>query len=288
VPSQPPLALAVLGRGVVDPGTPTLFADDEAVLRGRAAFETIRVYSGAPFRLDAHLLRLSSSAATLGLPNVDARALADLARQAVAAAGAPDATLRVVWTAGRESSGEGFAFALVTRLPPHLDELRSRGLRLVSLQLAVGTQTRQASPWLLPGVKSTSYAVNMAAQQEARSRGADDALFLSLDGVVLEGPTSNVWFREGDALFTPSLELGILAGVTRDTLIGGAGAAGYEVEEGRFTLERLAAADEVFMSSSLREVVGVSELDGRPVGSGTPGPAAERMQQVLRAAASAS
>ena len=73
-------------------------------------------------------------------------------------------------------------------------------------------------------MKSTSYAVNMAAQREARRRGADDALFLSLEGLVLEGPTSNIWFREGRTLHTPALDLGILAGVTRDTLIGAAAA----------------------------------------------------------------
>ena len=283
--SQPPLALAVLGRGIVDPAQPSLHADDEAVLRGRAAFETMRVYDGVPFRLDAHLARRAASAEVLALPAPDAAALADLARAAIGEAGAPGATLRVVWTAGREGSGQGFGFALVTALPAGRAAAAPRGLRLASLQLAIGARARQASPWLLPGVKSTSYAVNMAAQREARSRGADDALFLTLDGVILEGPTSNIWFRDGDTLYTPSLELGILAGVTRDTLIGGAASAGYRVEEGAFPLTRLAAATEAFTSSSIREVMAVVELDGRRVGDGSPGPAAARMQDVLRAAA---
>jgi 4-amino-4-deoxychorismate lyase len=286
--SQPPLALAVLGRGIVDPSQPSLHADDEAVLRGRAAFETIRVYDGTPFRLDAHLARLTASAEVLALPQPDTAGLADLARAAIAEAGAPGASLRVVWTAGREGTGQGFGFALVTALPDGLEEMRRRGLRLASLQLAIGAQARQASPWLLPGVKSTSYAVNMAAQREARNRGADDALFLTLDGIILECPTSNVWFREGDALFTPSLDLGILAGVTRDTLISCARDAGYSVEEGAFPLRRLAGADEAFTSSSIREVMSVVELDGKPVGDGTPGPAAARLQKSLRAAARSS
>ena len=81
-------------------------------------------------------------------------------------------------------------------------------------------------------MKSTSYAVNMAAQQEARRRGADDALFLSLEGTVLEGPTSNIWFREGGMLLTPELDLGILAGVTRDTLLAAAADRAYGVEQG--------------------------------------------------------
>ena len=280
-----PLALAVLGHGVVDPEQPHLHADDEAVLRGRAAFETMRVYGGVPFRLDRHLERLVASAGVLGLPLPDPGSLAALAAEAVTASGVPAATLRVVWTAGREGEERGQGFALVTALPEGLDDLRRRGIRLAALQLAIGAHVRQTAPWLLPGVKSTSYAVNMAAQREARRRGADDAVFLSAEGIVLEGPTSNVWFREGGVLLTPGLELGILAGVTRDTLLDAAAGAGYEVREGAFPLARLAAADEAFTSSSIREVVGVVELDGRPLGGGRTGPAAAAMQAALRAAA---
>ncbi len=231
----------------------------------------MRVYAGVPFRLERHLERLVASAGVLGLPLPDPATLAALAAEAVAAAGVPAATLRVVWTAGREGEERGQGFALVTPLPDGLDDLRRRGIRLAALQLAIGAHVRQTAPWLLPGVKSTSYAVNMAAQREARRRGADDAVFVSAEGIVLEGPTSNVWFREGGVLLTPALELGILAGVTRDTLLDAVAGAGYEVREGAFPLERLAAADEAFTSSSIREVMGVVELDGRPLGGG-PGP----------------
>jgi 4-amino-4-deoxychorismate lyase len=277
-----PLALAVLGRGVVDPGEPLLRADDDAVLRGRAAFETLRVYAGVPFRLDAHLERLASSARVLDLPAPDAAGLATLAADAVAACAAPDAVLRLVWTPGPDGAASPQGFALVTALPAGADERRDEGMAVVSLQLAVGARTRRASPWLLGGVKSTSYAVNMAAQREARRRGAEDALFVSLEGLALEGPTSNVWFREGERLCTPALELGILAGVTRDALLERARAAGVHVEEGEFPLDRVAAADEAFFSSSVREVMPVVRLDGQPVGDGRPGPTARRMQAALR------
>jgi len=193
--------------------------------------------------------------------------------------------LRVVWTGGREDAGEGFGFALVTEIPEGIDDLRARGIKLASLQLAIGAHARQALPWLLPGVKSTSYAVNMAAQREAKLRGADDAVFLSAERIVLEGPTSNVWFREGETLYTPSLDLGILAGVTRDTLIGAATAAGMRVVEDAFHLDRMAAADEVFAWSSVREVMPVVELDGSPVAGGRPGRVAQDLQAALRAAA---
>ena len=196
-----------------------------------------------------------------------------------------DCVLRVVWTGGREHEQQGVGFALVTALPEGLEQQRARGLSLASLPLAIGAHARRSSPWLLPGVKSTSYAVNMAAQREARRRGADDALFLSAEGIVLEGPTSNVWLREGDTLVTPPLELGILAGVTRDTLLAAAADAGLEVAEQEFALDRLAAAAEVFSSSSVREVMPVIELDGRAVADGRPGRAAAAMQVALRQAA---
>ncbi|MBA2461485.1 MAG: aminotransferase class IV, partial [Actinobacteria bacterium] len=145
------LAVAVGGRGVVDPAEPVLRADDEALLRGRAAFETLRVYGGAPFRLAEHLDRMASSADRIGLPAVNRLELEELARQALEAAGAPDAVLRLFWTPTPT------ALALVSELPDHHDALRERGQRVISLR-----GVRADEPWLLPGVKSTSYAVNMA------------------------------------------------------------------------------------------------------------------------------
>jgi len=281
-----PLALALLGHGVVDPGRPWLAVDDDAVLRGRAAFETLRVYDRRPFRLQSHLSRLRRSAAVLDLPEVDTDGLAALATDAVAAAAEPESVLRLVWTPGRPG-GSPTGFALVTALPADLDETRARGVALVSLQLAIGANARSESRWLLPGVKSTSYAVNIAAQREAHRRHADDAVLLSLEETVLECPTSNIWFREGDVVLTPSLDLGILAGVTREALLEAAAGAGTVVEEGAFPVSRLAAADEVFVSSSVREVMPVVSLDGRPVAGGAAGPAATAMQQALRRLATA-
>src|SRR3954447_23452338 len=295
-PRNPPLAVALLGRGVVDPEQPLLHADDAGVLRGRAAFETMRVYEGVPFRLDAHLARLVGSAEVLGLPAPEPARLGALALEGGGAAGGPRSglagggaggvgrcVLRVVWTGGREAERDGVGFALVTALPEGLEEQRRRGVALASLQLAIGAYARRSSPWLLPGVKSTSYAVNMAAQREAHRRGADDAVFVSAEGIVLEGPTSNVWFTVGGKLCTPGLDLGILAGVTRDTLLAAAAARGIEVVEDAFAIDRLFAADEVFTSSSVREVMPVVRLDERPVGNGEPGPVAAEMQEALRA-----
>lgn len=275
------LALAVTGRGLVEPEAPVLRADDEALLRGRAAFETLRIYCGVPFRIEQHLDRLAFSSAAIGLPPVDRAALGALAAAALAAAGVPDAVLRLFWTPGPEE-GSPTGLALVSPLPEQHEALRARGMRVASL-LGV----RAEAPWLLPGVKSTSYAVNMAADAEAKRRGADDAVFVDTAGTVLEGPVTNVWWRRGSTLFTPSLDLGILAGVTRAALLEAAPGLGYRVEEGAFPLAALAAAEEAFTSSSVREVMPVVELDGAPVGDGRPGPAAAALQQALRVAAGA-
>jgi 4-amino-4-deoxychorismate lyase len=279
------LSLAVSGRGVVDPEEPALHADDLGLLRGQAAFETTRVYGGRPFRLDEHVDRLAASAARIGLPPVDRAELERLAAEALAAQDAADCVLRFYWTGGREGTGTPTALALVSALPAELEERRARGLRLISLQLALDTTLRTESPWLLAGVKSTSYAVNMAAEAEARKRGADDAVFLSNDGVVLEGPVTNVWWRRGEQLYTPSLELGILAGVTRAEVLRLAGVLGYGVEEGRYGIADMAGAEEAFTSSSVREIMPVVELDGQRVGSGEPGDAAVSLQAALREAA---
>ena len=267
------LALAVGGRGLVDPQESVLRADDEALLRGRAAFETIRVYGGRPFKLAEHLARLAGSAERIGLPDVNRLELEELAGQALAAAGAPDCVLRLYWTP------TPVALALVSALPEHHDELRARGQRLISLR-----GVRADEPWLLPGVKSTSYAVNMAAEAEARRRGADDAVFVDRDAIVLEGPTTNVWWRRERTLYTPSLDLGILAGVTRAAMLELAGAAGYAVEQGEYGLTELLAAEEAFTTSTVREVMPVTELDGAAI---SRGPAADELQAALRRAAGA-
>jgi 4-amino-4-deoxychorismate lyase len=281
------LALLATGPGVVEGGgRPALDPLDLALVRGDAVFEALRVYAGRPFRLDAHLDRMAGSAEAIDLPLPGD--LEDLATRAVAAAGGGDAVLRLICTRGREGSGEGSgeggpaAFAICTDIPWSLEEERRRGLRLVLLTTATDPLVRAASPWLLPGVKTISYAVNMAAQRAARARGADDALLVGLGGELLEGPTANLWWRTGHTLHTPSLDLGILAGITRTVLRELAPGLGLKILEGVFTAEDLAAADEAFLSSSTREIMPVVEIDGAPIADARPGPAATDLQSALR------
>ena len=159
-----------------------------------------------------------------------------------------------------------------------IQPLRERGATAVSL-LGV----RATVPWLLPGVKSTSYAINMAAEAEARRRGVDEAVFVDGEGIVLEGTVTNVWWRKGDTLFTPALDLGILAGVTRAALMELAPGCGYHVEEGSYELDRLLQAEEALTSSSIREIMPLVEIDGHAIGRG---PASDELQQALRTLAS--
>jgi branched-subunit amino acid aminotransferase/4-amino-4-deoxychorismate lyase len=258
-------AVAVAGRGLVDPREPVFAADDEPLLRGRSVFETARVYDGRPFRLDEHLARFAVSAERLRLPTPDAAECGRLAEGVVRAAGERDLALRLYWTGSTLVATAG-------PIDPELETQRARGLRLAVVPWATGA---------LASAKSMSYAENMGAQDAAIARGADDALLVAQDGAVLEAPTANVFWREGGRLLTPSLELPILAGVTRAALLE---IAEYETEEGVFPLARLLGAEEVFLCSSIREVMPVAAVDGTTFGLG---PAAHELQQALRRLAAA-
>jgi branched-subunit amino acid aminotransferase/4-amino-4-deoxychorismate lyase len=253
-------AVAVAGRGLVDPGKPVFAADDEALLRGRSVFETTRVYCGRPFRLEEHLARFAESADRLRLPAPDAEECRRLAALVVDAAGESDLALRLYWT-GRT------LVATAGPVAPELEVQRARGLRLTVARWSTGA---------LASAKSMSYAENMAAQDAAMVAGADDALLVARDGTVLEAPTANVFWREGGKLVTPALELPILAGVTRAALLE---IAGYETGEGVYPLSRLLQADEVFVCSSIREVMPVAAVDETTF---ELGPAAYELEEALR------
>lgn len=283
-PEPRPLAVAVLGRGVIDPDAPVIHADDPGLLRGLAAFETLRVYGGRPFALDEHLDRLARSTERMGVGLPAAADLRALAMEAIEAAGVVDCSLRFTVTGGPAGSGP-VAMVLIGAIPATLESVRAAGITLITLQLGTDPRARINAPWLLDGVKSTSYAVNMAARDEALRRGADDAVFLAADGTVLEGPVTNVWWRHSETLYTPALDLGILAGVTRAWVVRFADDLGYEIEEGWYPRTEMASAEEIMTSSSVRELMPVVRLDGAPVGDGQPGPAAVALQDALRRAA---
>jgi branched-subunit amino acid aminotransferase/4-amino-4-deoxychorismate lyase len=237
----------------------------------------MRAYGGRLFRKEEHLGRLDASCLRLGLVPPARAEVEALIGDALGAADSKDSMVRVYSTPGRDGRGEPVTVVLVAELPPDLEEQRARGIRLISVEFEPAE--------LIGGVKSTSYAVNMMALDRADAQGADDAVFLARDGTVLEATTSNVWWRSGSTLYAPSLELGILAGVTRAALMDLAVSLGYPVEEGSYPLSELAAADEAFTTSAVREVMPCVELNGKPVGEGRPGPAAAELQAALRNAA---
>jgi 4-amino-4-deoxychorismate lyase len=254
------LAVAVADRGLVDPHEPVFSADDEALVRGRSVFETTRVYGGRAFLLDRHLARFAVSSHRVGLPSPDRAECERLTELVIAAAGVNELALRLYWT-GRT------LVATASPVGPELEEQRARGLRLASVPWATGA---------LASAKSMSYAENMGAQSTAIGAGADDALLVAGDGTVLEAPTANIWWREGETLLTPALELPILAGVTRGLLLE---LSERETVEGVFPLARLFGADEIFLSASIREVMPVAAIDDHTFDLG---PAAQELQQELR------
>jgi len=253
-------AVAVAGKGLVDANDPVFAADDEALLRGRSVFETTRVYGGRPFLLDRHLARFAVSSERVRLPQPDHRECERLAELVIDASEEKELALRFYWT-GRT------LVATAGGIDPDLEAQRARGLRLAVVHWSTGA---------LASAKSMSYAENIGAQDAAIAGGADDALLVGHDLTVLEAPTANVFWREGESLLTPSLHLPILAGVTRGLVLE---IAEQETVEGVFPLARLLEADEVFICSSIREVMPVAAVDDR---SFDLGPAAHGLQQELR------
>jgi branched-chain amino acid aminotransferase len=208
-------------------------------LRGDGVFEVIRLYAGRPFALGEHLDRLERSAAAIELPIERVPFEAEISTL-LAEFGEHEAQLRLVATRG------GRRLAFTENLPPYASEDRTR--------LATVTY----SPTLiLNGVKSLSYAANMQATRIAQERGAKEALLVRPDGIVLEAPTSTLfWVTAGGTLRTPSLEVGILASITRDRLV-----RELEIEEGAFPLDDLLGAREAFLASTVREIQAVEAVD---------------------------
>jgi 4-amino-4-deoxychorismate lyase len=249
--------LAVLGRGLVDPETPVVRADDPGVTRGDGCFEGCRVLDGEVDKLDLHLARMSRSAAALEIP-FDPAEWSELIGQAVAAwPHAGEAAMKLLLTRGPTG------FVSIGPLPPDYPRQRRDGLRVITLSRGVTADAFVDAPWLLGGVKSLSYAVNMAAQREAVRRGADDVLFVSTDGIVLEAPTGSLVWSVGSTLrTTPVGATGILPGTTQRRLFERAAAAGWTVEECAVRLDELRRADVVWLVGSVRGPVDVVELDG--------------------------
>jgi branched-chain amino acid aminotransferase len=218
-------------------------AADDGLLRGDGVFEVIRLYRGTPFALGEHLDRLERSAAVIELA-VERRPLEDEIEALLREFGDHDGQLRIVVTRG------GRRLAFTENLPPRGDTV---SLAIVEYSPSI----------ILTGVKSLSYAANMQATRLAQGKGADEAVLARPDGVVLEAPTSTVfWVSSDGGLRTPSIESGILESITRARVV-----RALDVEEGEWPVEDLRSAREAFLASTTREVQPISVIDGKDLPS---------------------
>ena len=228
-------------------GETTVPLKDDGLYRGDGAFEVIRLYEGRPFALPEHLDRIERSAAGVEL-KIDRSSFESEIAALLERFGAHDGLLRLIATRG------GRRIAITEPLPEHAP--------------AVSLATIVYSPTLiLNGVKSLSYAANMQATRLAKARGADEAVLVRPDGIVLEAPTSTLfWVSPQGTLRTTALDAGVLDSITRRRVL-----AAVDVEEGEWPAADLRAAPEAFLASTTREVQPVSEIDGRRLAE-SPGP----------------
>ena len=261
-------ALALLGRGLVPLDLPIARADDAGLTRGDGIFETVHVRYGKPWQLDEHLVRMARSAKTLGIALPPAAELAALVDSVlVDATEDAEVAVKIVCTRGPDTGQPEPPTVFATMFDVSPAQLRGRreGVSVVSISLGVPADARNSAPWLLGGAKTLSYAVNMAALRHAVSVGADDAILVSTEGIVLEAPTATVVWAVDGALWTVPVDTGILAGTTASFLLDRAGELGLRAEHARVQVGELVEADEVWLCSSVRGAARVAALDGKPL-----------------------
>lgn len=233
----------ILVDGAVSDSVP---ATDSAVLRGDGVFEALRTRNGRPFALEEHLDRLEKSIHAMGLPVADRAEL----RRWVARVAEPggDALVRILVTRGDVTTAARII-------------VLSESLPVVPDPFSVLPHPAPWHPagraWELAGVKTLSYAPNLAASRVATTAGFSDALLLSDDGTILEGPTFCIGWLVDGCFETPSLDLGILASITRAQAIELVGTLGIEVVEGRFRMSRLESASDIIAMSTVKQVTPV-------------------------------
>lgn len=252
---------------LLDPTLPALYIDDLAAVRGDGVFETLMVRDGAVRNLDRHTARFINSAAMLDLPTPDTGrwlAAVDTALDAWCEAGGEEASLRWLYSRGRESTGEVTGWVTISPESASVIDQRSNGVRVMTAHRGFSLNIESDSPWALVGAKTLSYAMNMAALRHAKAQGLDDVIFVADGDRVLEGPTSTVVAVTGRRMVTPVQEVGVLPGTTQATLFRLAAEQGWETGEEVLTVDDLKAADGVWLVSSVRIHARVTEIDGTP------------------------
>lgn len=266
-----PSVLITLDGAAHDPARPLLFGDDLAAVRGDGVFETLLVRAGGACLVESHLKRLVQSAAMMELPEPDLgawRRAIGIAVELWSAETDEEGALRLVHSRGRESGSAPTAYLMINPLPDRVHVSRRDGVGCVLLDRGLPSTGVDEMPWLLAGAKTLSYAVNMAAVREAARRGADDVVFVSTDGHILEGPRSTVVIAtegpEGNpCLLTPPPWYPILRGTTQQALFEVARSAGYDCDYQALRPADLIAAQGVWLVSSITLAARVHTLDGR-------------------------
>ena len=257
--ASPQMAIRELASidGTIAPTAEALIpVKDDGLYRGDGVFEVIRLYEGRPFALAEHLERLERSAAAIDLPAQRGELEPEI-EALLEAHGDGDAQLRLVVTRG------GRRIALIEPLVEHLPS--------VSL-----SSVTYAPTLILNGVKSLSYGANMHATRIAKGGDADEALLVRPDGVVLEAPTSTIFWVSDGELYTPALAAGILDSITRRIVV-----AALDVREGEYALSDLLGASEAFLASTVREIQPIAAVDGVALATG---PRTEQAQNAFASA----
>ena len=250
---------------------------DLSAHRGDGIFETVLVNRGAQgatvVSRERHFTRFRASASVLDLPEPDQglwdRVIDSLIAE-VAAADPENVEFGIRYALSRGEQGadgqfrpRGWAFPVP--VDDHIHTARKQGVTAVSLDRGFDAYIGSKAPWLLIGAKTLSYAVNQAAGRYAAANNADEALFVSHDGIVLEGPTANLIIRRGDRLLTPNPEAGLLSGTTQRLIFDHAEELGLQAEYADLRLEDVKEADGAWFVSSMRTAVALHELDGNAI-----------------------
>jgi 4-amino-4-deoxychorismate lyase len=270
---------------IADPTQPQLMATDLGATRGDGVFESMLAVAGRTRKVQAHLDRLAGSARALDLDIPDQAAWRRAIDTGVAAfrsdnpAASPDedeAVVKLLVTRGVEGAPAPTCWVQVSPVGAAGRRQREAGIDVILLDRGYDSGAAERAPWLLIGAKTLSYAINMAALRHAHKQGADDVIFTSSDGRVLEGPTSTVLLAQVEEaddgetvkrLITPQLDSGILAGTSQGALFAAAKAAGWELGYGPLEPQDLFDADAVWLISSIRLLAPVNHIDGKEIGT---------------------
>lgn len=263
----------------VEPGGVHVSALDRGFTMADGLFETMRAQRGVVFRADRHLERLAHGARVLGIALPDS--IKRWLRAALASPGAAELDeVAVRLTVSRGVTASGLAVdddssptvvIALQPLPVFPAELYTAGL------LAVTAAARRNEHGATAGIKTLSYTEAIVALTRARAAGADEAIVLDTEGHLSEATASNLFLCTSRVLVTPPLSCGVLPGVTREAVIELARSSGVKVEERPVEAHELAAADEAFLTSSLRGLAPLVRVDHRDIGRGHVGPITRSM-----------